>query len=175
MNVVLIWRHPIAGVALALSLASSPQASADDAAQKRTVASVVSAYGSMWLVASPALAVSAAVDSVNTASERESRSPAGREKAAPRPPLQIRDIRKQANGDYHIDVEAQGDTAQRGTMLWAARPDNPAATLKAGDTLKLTPTTTGSGWWVRTEGDHVLAFMPTADSGHHVLSEPLPP
>ncbi|WMJ70480.1 hypothetical protein [Stenotrophomonas sp. 24(2023)] len=159
-----------------LALAWSPCAPANDPAQKRAAASVASTYASLWLVASPALAISAAVDAVGTSSGNPKRpGPAARQKAQARPPLRIQEIRQQANGDYHIDVETLGHPDQHGTMLWAARPDNPATALKAGDLLALTPTAAGSGWWIHAGGDHAVAFMPTADSAQHILSESLPP
>ncbi|PTS77739.1 hypothetical protein DBR33_02780 [Stenotrophomonas sp. HMWF022] len=82
-------------------------------------------------------------------------------------------VTQQPNGDYHVAVEVLDQPEANGVMTWPARPDNPAAALRIGDSLTLAPTPAGAGWVLHDKEGDALAFVPTPDASHDLMQESL--
>jgi len=140
----------------------------------RTQQSAISVISSMvvlsWVVVSPVLGISAAVESTRGGGDETEQDVVDRTKAGPRPPLKVTGVDPQANGDIHVAVEVVGRPGQHGVLNWPAREGNPAEALRTGDVLAFKPSDEGSGWLLNDQGGQSLAFLPTEAAQQSVMS-----
>ena len=96
---------------------------------------------------------------------------ATRQKAGPLPPLTVERVERQDDGAYEVALRNPQAPDQLAVVAWAARADNPAASVQVGDVLDFQPTPAGAGWTVAAADGTALAFLPTTDAAANSLSE----
>jgi len=119
---------------------------------------------SVILVVSAPLAASAGLKDFSEGAVRNSTRGRAtpREKARALPPMEVKDVKTEADGAATVQLQVPGDPQQVARLQWPAQVDSPAAAFVVGQQVHFIPTATGSGWNLHDAQGTLLAYAPTA-------------